>query len=231
MSITYGDLSAEVQHALGGNPSTKSTLTVASRTARIVNDAGRALFSRPWRFREASASLSTVSSQEYVECSAAVAEVIAGWLDTCPVSLVSPMDIEEARARSVSGWEPIACLRVASGLLRVELYPTPSSVQTLRLFYRRGWTAVSSDTATDTAIDVPPYAEQALIEYVRAVAESYEDGTTGVGLAQRFAAIEQGPAIRALATSDSVIQGNYGSLRDMSRVHLSRPAMTVEDPS
>jgi hypothetical protein len=231
MPLTYGDLSAEVQHVLGGRPSTKSTQTVASRTARIVNDAGRALFARPWRFREASTTASTVASQEYVACTASVAQVVAAWLDTVPVSLVAPIAIEEARATSCASYTPIACLRVSSGLLRVELYPTPSSVQTLRMLYRTRWPSVEADTPAETAIDVPDYAEQALIEYVRAVAESYEDGTAGVGLTQRFAAIEQGPAFRSLVVADSEIQGSYGSLMDMTRVQWPRPALTVEDPS
>lgn len=78
-----------------------------------------------------------------------------------------------------------------------------------RMFYRRRWLRLSSDS---TAVDVPEFCENLLIELVRAFARGYvrEDQAS---ISRRLAEIEAGPIFRAARMSDGNIQPFGGKLR------------------
>lgn len=235
MTLTYGQLSTEVQHALGGRPSTVGTQTVAERTAEIVNQAGTMLFAHPWRFRETVETFATVADQQYVALPDTVAAVRAAWLSNIRVTMTTPQQIESARSSSTwvaSG--PIGAVRMAlSGgeyIVRMELFPTPttSTADALKVMHMTAWTLVDSETSDDETMPVPVYAEQLLREYVRAVALAYEDG----GLAERTQAIMAGPAWATCRQMDSQIQTTFGPLDQVPYGHaVGLNIIGVADPS
>lgn len=215
--LTYGDLRNHVLLALGGRPSTSPGQTVAQRQAEIVNQAGEHLFTHPWLFRQQTAFLSTVAGQPYASLPADFGEVTALWKNDQAVWLCSQEEVENARVTSFPDLTVRAYVRtiVPTTLnpvteYRVELYPTPSSTASnvYKMMYRTAWQSVTASTPDDTVISIPPWLETVLVLYVRAIAESYEDGQQ----AQRLAEIELGPVFGAAKSKDGMLQGHYGQL-------------------
>jgi len=217
--LTYLDLKNHVLLAIGGRPSTASGQTVAQRQAEIVNIAGEHLFTHPWRFREASSNVSTVASQSYVSLPSDFAELTQAWKEDYVLWIQSPEEVEAARQSNYPDltWRAYVKEYVPTGdtagvsttaSYRLELYPTPTSVETLKILYRKGWQGVSASTADTRIIEIPRHVEATLIAFVRAVAESYEDGQQS----QRFAEIEAGPIFGAAKQKDGMVQGTFGQL-------------------
>jgi len=201
--LTYGDLKNHILLALGGRPSTASGQTVAERQAEIVNIAGEHLFTHPWKFREATANISTVAAQQYLALPADFAELTSVWKSNQPIWISTPDEVETARITSFPDLTYRVYVKtvVPSGLssspvnqsYQLQIYPTPTAVDTLKILYRTGWTSVVSDTNALTIISIPKHVESTMIAYTRAVAEAYEDD----GLPQRLAEIEAGPIFGA----------------------------------
>lgn len=234
MTLTYGQLSQEVQHSLGGRPSTVGTQTVTDRTREIVNQAGMILFSMPWRFRERVDTFNIVANQPYVTLPLEALAVRAAWWDGIGVVLCTPEQVEQARSSTTFGMARIGCARMSVSAsvysLRMELFPTPTSASTdgLKVMYQAGWTQFTSSVSDDDVVPVPEYAEMLLRQYVRAVAESYEDGS----LAERTQAILAGPAYASCKLQDEMLQVSFGPLPQQP---FGVPAMfrvtSVADPS
>lgn len=215
--LTYGDLRNHVLLSIGGRPSTAAGQTVAQRQAEIVNQAGEHLFTHPWLFRQQVVQMSTVAAQAYVLLPADFAEITAIWKNDQSVWLCSQEEVETARSARFPDFTLRAYVNtvlpttaVPNPQARLELYPTPSSSETnvLRVMYRTEWTRVSSATADATVISIPAWCETVMVSYVRAIAESYEDGQ----LDQRIAVIEAGPVFGKAMTKDGLLQGHYGQL-------------------
>jgi hypothetical protein len=214
--LTYGDLKNHVLLAIGGRPSTASGQTVAQRQAEIVNIAGEHLFTHPWKFREATTTVNTVVSQAYVALPSDFAELTQVWKQDQPLWIQSPEEVETARQTNFPDltWRAyvktiVPTQAAPTQSYRLELYPTPTSIEALKVLYRNGWTSVASDTADSTVISIPKHVEATLISYVRAVAESYEDG----GQSQRFAEIEAGPIFGAAKQKDGMVQNHFGQVQ------------------
>ena len=214
--LTYGDLKNHVLLAIGGRPSTASGQTVAERQAEIINTAGEHLFTHPWKFREATATVTTVVSQSYVALPSDFAELTQVWKDDYPLWIQSPEEVETARQTNYPDltWRAyvktvLPTTLVPTQSFRLELYPTPTSAESLKVLYRTGWQSVTSSTATSEVISIPKHVEATLISYVRAVAEAYEDGQQS----QRFAEIEAGPIFGAAKQKDGMVQSHFGQVQ------------------
>jgi hypothetical protein len=214
--LTYGDLKNHVLLAIGGRPSTASGQTVAERQAEIVNTAGEHLFTHPWKFREATATVTTVVSQSYVALPSDFAELTQVWKQDQPLWIQSPEEVETARQTNYPDltWRAYVKTVLPTTIaptqsFRLELYPTPTSAESLKVLYRTGWQSVTSSTATSEVISIPKHVEATLISYVRAVAEAYEDGQQS----QRFAEIEAGPIFGAAKQKDGMVQSHFGQVQ------------------
>jgi hypothetical protein len=214
--LTYGDLKNHVLLAIGGRPSTASGQTVAERQAEIINTAGEHLFTHPWKFREATATVTTVVSQSYVALPSDFAELTQVWKDDYPLWIQSPEEVETARQTNYPDltWRAYVKTVLPTTLaptqsFRLELYPTPTTAEPLKVLYRIGWQSVTSSTATSEVISIPKHVEATLISYVRAVAEAYEDGQQS----QRFAEIEAGPIFGAAKQKDGMVQSHFGQVQ------------------
>lgn len=214
--LTYGDLKNHVLLAIGGRPSTASGQTVAERQAEIINTAGEHLFTHPWKFREATATVTTVVSQSYVALPSDFAELTQVWKDDYPLWIQSPEEVETARQTNYPDltWRAYVKTVLPTTIaptqsFRLELYPTPTSAESLKVLYRIGWQSVTSSTATSEVISIPKHVEATLISYVRAVAEAYEDGQQS----QRFAEIEAGPIFGAAKQKDGMVQSHFGQVQ------------------
>jgi hypothetical protein len=214
--LTYGDLKNHVLLAIGGRPSTASGQTVAERQAEIINTAGEHLFTHPWKFREATATVTTVVSQSYVALPSDFAELTQVWKQDQPLWIQSPEEVETARQTNYPDltWRAYVKTVLPTTLaptqsFRLELYPTPTSAESLKVLYRTGWQSVTSSTATSEVISIPKHVEATLISYVRAVAEAYEDGQQS----QRFAEIEAGPIFGAAKQKDGMVQSHFGQVQ------------------
>jgi hypothetical protein len=214
--LTYGDLKNHVLLAIGGRPSTASGQTVAERQAEIINTAGEHLFTHPWKFREATATVTTVVSQSYVALPSDFAELTQVWKQDQPLWIQSPEEVETARQTNYPDltWRAYVKTVLPTTLaptqsFRLELYPTPTSAESLNVLYRTGWQSVTSSTATSEVISIPKHVEATLISYVRAVAEAYEDGQQS----QRFAEIEAGPIFGAAKQKDGMVQSHFGQVQ------------------
>lgn len=213
--LTYLDLKNHVLLAIGGRPSTASGQTVAQRQAEIINIAGEHLFTHPWKFREATGTLTTVSAQAWVALPSDFAELTSVWKNDQAVWICTPDDVETARISNYPDLSYRVYVRhvvptdSTSESFRLELYPTPSAAETLKILYRVSWQGVTSSTTDTRVIRIPRHVEATLIAYVRAVAESYEDGMQS----QRFAEIEAGPIFGASKQKDGMMQGNFGQVQ------------------
>jgi hypothetical protein len=214
--LTYGDLKNHVLLAIGGRPSTASGQTVAERQAEIINTAGEHLFTHPWKFREATATVTTVVSQSYVALPSDFAELTQVWKQDQPLWIQSPEEVETARQTNYPDltWRAYVKTVLPTTIaptqsFRLELYPTPTSAESLKVLYRTGWQSVTSSTATSEVISIPKHVEATLISYVRAVAEAYEDGQQS----QRFAEIEAGPIFGAAKQKDGMVQSHFGQVQ------------------
>jgi len=214
--LTYGDLKNHVLLAIGGRPSTASGQTVAERQAEIINTAGEHLFTHPWKFREATANVTTVVAQSYVTLPSDFAELTQVWKQDQPLWIQSPEEVETARQTNYPDltWRAYVKTVLPTTLaptqsFRLELYPTPTSAESLKVLYRTGWQSVTSSTATSEVISIPKHVEATLISYVRAVAEAYEDGQQS----QRFAEIEAGPIFGAAKQKDGMVQSHFGQVQ------------------
>lgn len=233
--LTYGDLKNHVLLAIGGRPSTASGQTVAERQAEIVNIAGEHLFTHPWKFRDATATVSTVIGQQYVSLPSDFAELVQVWRNASPLWIQTPEDIETARQTAFPDLSMRVCVKTVlpttlapTQSYRLEIYPTPSVVEDIKVLYRTMWSPVTSSTASTEVISIPRHVESTLIAYVRAVAEAYEDGQQS----QRFAEIEAGPVFGAAKQKDGMVQGHFGQVHPTSWRNATRngPGFYVLNP-
>ena len=228
MTITLGQLKGHARLAVGGSPSTASGVTVDQRLIEIVNAAGDPLFPRQWRFRERTAggfdltkdqdfiSLATDGSGATINVGEIMSIKSSNTL-SFTIDLVAPAAFEEfKRSNAKTSLFYVATLtrtpQTDSGLPtpRLDLFPTPSSTTDDAVFvrYRESWPAWTTATADTVTAPVPGYCDQLVIEYVRAIAEGGEDGSTH----QRLAMIDQGTLLDQALRKDGVSTNDLGVL-------------------
>tara|TARA_R100000329_G_scaffold118186_1_gene97301 strand:+ start:492 stop:1178 length:687 start_codon:yes stop_codon:yes gene_type:complete len=228
MAITLSELKKHVQHALGGSPASQLS------EEGIVNEAGRYMFMAPWKFRERPpVTLSFVQNQPFVSLPDDFGEVVSAHMDsglTKSIHFTTIDDLLERRTTAIgqSHMYYASVVHTDEGQARLEIHPSPSSADKIRIGYRAKWTGLSSDTDKSPT---PDYADSALIACVRAFALGYEEE----GLEIRLAEIEAGPIYRRLLEKDGIIQPDYGPIRGgaVSQVssRFNLPFDSTADPS
>ncbi len=246
MSLTYDNLVSVIQAV---------TNAVAAPSgigdALILNSAGEHLFNmHPWNFREgASTTLKFVPEQNYVELpidfggvtAYAMASTQQAFEFTTPQILAELID-SSVSATGYRWWgaivQPAApTAKQALPNKQIDIYPTPASVATLRLWYRRGWvTMVSGDIA-----QIPTFVEPLYVELVKAFALCHwanQGGSPNFGVYENLAAVENSPLFHACALRDGMDQPDYGFLEggaiaqgNQMSSWRSRTSGAVADPS
>lgn len=101
--------------------------------------------------------------------------------------------------------------------LKVWPEPSASTWDELSLVYRRGWLDLTSD---DDVISIPDWLEGTYIQYVRAFAAGYEDGTSPLervaALDAAIASVENGHIYARAKRHDENMQPTYGPPRNLA---------------
>ena len=92
--------------------------------------------------------------------------------------------------------------------VRLELSPTPSAVESITLAYRASWKELLSETDATEYVDIPVFAEAALISLVRAFALGYEEGD----MTRLIMEAEASPVFQQALATDGLMQPDYGPL-------------------
>lgn len=243
--LTLTTLRSHVSHALGGSPATvRVDADDDNATANdIVNQAGRHMFTHPWKFRvRPSVDISTVASQSYVDLPSDVSEIVTarmkdGLNDSIELTsydkllLIRNGSLSTGRQfqAAVTYYDSRAVTDTAVALTpRLELAPTPTAVDQISIVYRSQWAKLSADTDVAT---VPDFAESLLILYVRAFSQGYEEEN----FIQRVMEVDSSPMFHRTAIQDGMIQPEYG-LIDGGHISGVRtggrlPFDTISDPS
>ena len=235
MAITLSSLKSHVRHALGGTPASQLS------EAGIVNEAGRYMFSVPWKFRERPpATVTMTANQSYVELPTDFGEMISANMSDGLVKSIhftTMDDLVERRTTAIGQsqeyWAVILhptseATTGGAEAPRMELHPTPTSADSVVVAYRSDWFELTSD---EEYAHVPGYAESVLISLVRAFALGYEED----GLEVRVAEVQNGPLFQRLLEKDGIIQPDYGPIKNgalsqvVSGYHL--PWDSTSDPS
>lgn len=146
------------------------------------------------------------------------------------------------RAAIVQPGQTAASSALPTARLELDHAPTSSDSDSLFLIYRRKWTTLSNDTSYP---EIPEYAEDLLIEYVRAFAEGYmnrhadADGILPVvSMNDRLSDIDRGPIFQMTKEQDGLVQSDFGPLTDGPAGHpfletswRSRSSGAIADPS
>lgn len=216
MTLTNKQLKGYVQLAVGGDPSTTPSITADERVAQIINHAGEHLYTRAWRFRERTAKdLGTTASQSYITLPSDVGEIITvepvnSWSNS--LSFVDPATFERVSNEGVSPeLSYLVTLVYKDNNPTLDIYPTPAATDAdaFQIRYRARWVELTDETVDlTTVIGVATYVEALLVEYVRAIAEGGEDGTTQ----QRLMAVDGGIMLDRALRKDGTLQPDYGSL-------------------
>jgi hypothetical protein len=220
MTLTNKQLKGYVQLAVGGDPSTTPSITADERVAQIINHAGEHLYTRAWRFRERTAKdLGTTASQSYITLPSDVGEIITvepvnSWSNS--LSFVDPATFERVSNEGVSPeLSYLVTLVYKDNNPTLDIYPTPAATDAdaFQIRYRARWVELTIPTGANsvddtTAVGVATYVEGLLIEYVRAIAEGGEDGTTQ----QRLMEVDNGIMLDRALRKDGTLQPDYGSL-------------------
>lgn len=212
MALLLSTLNNHVQHALGGSVSSLLDAT------QIVNEAGRYMYSHPWKFRERpSETLDFVADASHVDLPVDFGELIAystsdGLNRGLAFTTFQDLLLKRSQEIRATGYYYAAIsYHVVGGTptSRIDIWPTPTSNEdgALTIFYRAKWVDLSADA--DTA-HVPPYAESLLIQYVRAFAQGYEEE----GMEQRLAAIDSSSMAFMTQQSDGLVQPDYGHIQN-----------------
>ena len=216
MTLTNKQLKGYVQLAVGGDPSTTPSITVGERISQIINHAGEHLYTRAWRFRERTAQdLGTTASQSYITLPSDVGEIITvepvnSW--SASLSFVDPATFERVSNEGVAPeLSYLVTLVYKDNNPTLDIYPTPASTDAdaFQVRYRARWVELTTESIElGTEVGIATYVEALLIEYVRAIAEGGEDGTTQ----QRLMAIDAGILLDRALRKDGTLQPDYGSL-------------------
>lgn len=227
MAITLSELKQHVQHALGGSPASQLSET------RIINEAGQYMYMAPWKFRERPPlTFSFVSGQSFVTLPDDFGELITAHMDSGLVKAIhfTTMDDLLIRRTTAIGQSQVywaTMVHNETGEARLEIHPSPSGADKIRIGYRSKWIPLATDTDTTST---PDYADSALISLVRAFALGYEEE----GMEIRLAEIENGPIYKRLLEKDGIIQPDYGQIRGgaLSQVstRMNLPWDSTADP-
>ena len=228
MAITLAELKKHVQHALGGSPASQLS------EAGIINEAGQYMYMAPWKFRERPPlTFDFVSGQSFVTLPDDFGEMVTAHMDSGLVKAIHFTTMDDLLIRRTTSigqsqvyWANI--VHTETGEARMEIHPSPSDADKIRIGYRTKWVPLTADEDTTST---PDYADSALISLVRAFALGYEEE----GMEIRLAEIETGPIYQRLMEKDGIIQPDYGQIRGgaLSQVstRMNLPWDSTADPA
>jgi hypothetical protein len=220
------NLKEQVRLAIGGDPSFDSTHGVSSdqRIVDVVNEAGRYLFSRRWRFREkhdqvvASVGTNATVLDLPSDFDTLISVRMTNELDST-VELTTPDRINLYRRSTVGSNNQyyVAVYHYPGSVngqnapkWQFQVYPSVPTADSdlMRVTYLYSFPTYTTSSDDTSVIDVPTWCESLLIAYCRAFAQGYEDE----GLNQRLAEIDAGPLYMRVAEQDGLLQMDYGPL-------------------
>jgi hypothetical protein len=147
------------------------------------------------------------------------------------------------RAAVLSAGRTTATAATAAPRLELDHAPTAADPDAVFVVYRRAWLTLSG--STDIPNEMPEYAEDLLIEFIRAYAEGYmvRHGENGfqfqiVDTTDRVQQIKRGDIWKDTVSQDGLLQSDYGSTGQGPAGHpmnthswRSRTSGAVADPS
>lgn len=230
--LTLGALKSHVEHALGGTPASQLS------AVDIVNQAGRQFFNYHWNFRtKGPREITTTANQSYVELPGNLGHLIHAYMKdglTDSIRLTTLEEVVKVRNSSIStGANYLAAITwpevdIDTEAPRMELAPIPTSEDVITVSYMAVWEELSEE---DAPAKVPPYAESALIQMVRAFALGYEEEN----MSQRIMETVAGPIFEQAFLSDGLVQNNYGPIQNgvFGALHENRrlPFDAIANPS
>lgn len=213
---------AHVKLSVGGSPSyVDPGKTAAERIVDIVNDAGRQMYMRAWRFRERAKTLDVTAnsrtvSLQWTESLPQFEEIVSinRTSDGSEIELVTPEEMD-SRFDAADGNTGTALAMAAIGWTssrpHLLVWPTPAATETsaIRMRFRCAWPTVAYNASDALELPIPTYVDALYLAYIRAFALGYEDD----GLATRLAEVEAGPILQTALMKDGIVQRDVGRLR------------------
>jgi hypothetical protein len=217
-----GEAKAHVTHAIGGDPSVAPGQTVDERKLTVINHAGMQLYSRPWKFREASLLMDLVADQDTLTQPTGMAFATGGefvsavrTVDGEPIEVVTAEELDHLRdavtRTPVAGWTTHMAVVWGGGVQKIHVFPTPTQASTaaVRFRYRKEWWQVGSADTDAYTFPFPGYTEPLFTAYLRAYAQGYEDD----GMPARIAEVDAGPLLQSALMKDGLAARDVGRLR------------------
>ena len=222
--MNVGQAKSHTKHAVGGDPSVAPGMTVDERVLEVINHAGEQLYSRPWRFREATSLLSLTADQEHITQPATMGFDLGGefvsmvrTVDGAEVENVTPAEMDylrDATTRTpVTGYVTHVALPWQNLKQRIDIFPTSISfsADAVRMRYRKYWPKVTATAIDAVSLSFPSYVDPLFTSYLRAYAQGYEDD----GIPARIAEIDAGPLLQTSLMKDGISQRDVGRLRPL----------------
>lgn len=212
MTLLLSRCEQVILHALG-----QSALPPEISTLELVNRAGAWICSHPWKWLERLSSVNTVGGQAYVNLPSDLRALVSAQIRNFTMVPTSLDDINDRRAVVTPSAYPviyaIADTLSAAGVFtkRMELFPTPSDVQAIRLYYRAGWQ--TPENGSDASrIAVPEDWEGLYLEALTAYAMGVQERDIA-GVSTRLEALRASDQYMRLVRQDGMSQSNYGPMR------------------
>jgi len=213
---------AHVAHAIGAAPSVAPGQTVDERTIEVINHAGQQLYTRPWRWREASAELDLIAGMSYISPPVSMRFDRGGEFvsmnrieDGGEVELTTPAEMDQRHDGTTTapsgGSTTHVSLPWEGGAQAIRIYPLPGQTtpRALRMRYRKEYVPRTIVMADEVAFDFPSYVDPVFTAYLRAFAQGYEDD----GMPARLAEIDAGPLLQTALMKDGLASRDVGRLR------------------
>lgn len=215
MTLLVSRCESAILHALG-----TASLPPEVSALELIDRAGYWLCSHPWTWLNRTGTLSTVANVNYINVTSGLPTLRALVSAHLSDRLLVPCSLDEIAARrasaSASGLPTVYALSRSidsSGVftLRMELFSTPSAVNTIQVFYRAGWQAPLSYLDT-SRIAIPEEWEGLFLEILIAYAMGVEERDIA-GVAERLETVRRGSQFQNLVRQDSMTQSNFGPMR------------------
>ena len=221
--MNLGEAKSHVKHAVGGDPSVAPGQTSAERTIQVINHAGEQLYTRPWKFRNASVLLDLTEDQETLTQPDGMLFSSGGELvsavrtaDGLSIETVTAEQMDHLRdgtmsSAAVNGYTSHIAIIWSGGSQKIHVYPTPSGsvADAVRFRYRKAWKAVTSSDDDGYNFPIPKYVEPLFTAYLRLFAIGYEDD----GMTMRLAEVDTGPILQTSLMKDGIASRDVGRLR------------------
>lgn len=213
MTLLLSRCESIVLHALG-----MSSLPAEVSVLECVNRAGSWLCSHPWKWLERTSTVSTSIGVEYVNLPSDARAIVSASVRNYGMEPSSLDEIRLRRTLTTATSTPLifalADSLSAAGVFtkRLELFPTPSTVTPIGIYYRAGWQEPLAASGDAARIAVPLDWEGVFIEALIAYAMGTEERDIA-GVSARLEALRVSEMFAYLVRQDGMSQSNYGTMR------------------